>query len=106
MGEAAGDQNVFVRERDRRPAVELADQALERQPRLAASPDPSETPEDARGATDALERAEQETVQLVVDVGERDERKVLDVMVERLVRQGQPDPEQELAELVELGRLQ
>src|SRR5215208_7204599 len=106
MREASRNEHVLVGERDGGPAVQLADELVERVAGLAAAADGAEPPEDARRAADALEGAEQEAVQLVVGGGAGHKREALDVLVERLVLDGQLDRSEKLAELVELGRFQ
>ena len=106
MGDAPGDEDVLVGERDRRPPVELADEALEGRACGAALAGRAEPPEDAGRAADALERAEEEAVQLVVLGHDGHERELLDMAIEELVGKGQTYPCNELAELIELGRLE
>ena len=106
MREPSGDEDVLVGKRDRGPAVELAHESVEMGARLPTPADGTEAPEDAGGAADALQRAEEEAVHLVVDGGDRDEGELLDVAIELVVPQWEPDRVEELAELVELSRLQ
>ena len=106
MREAPGDEHVLVGKRDGSAAVQLADELVERDARLAAAADGAEPPEDARRAADPLERAEEEAVELVVGGGAGHEGEPLNVVVEGIVLEGQLDRNEELAELVELGRLQ
>src|SRR6266511_490544 len=106
MREPPRDQYVLVGERDRGAAVQLADEIVEHEPRLPTAADGAEPPQDAGRAADALERAEQKAVQLVVRGGEGHEREPLDVLVEGVVLERQTDRAEELTELVELRRLQ
>ena len=92
MGEATGDEHVLVGERDRRSAVQLADEILEGHSGGAALPGRTEPPEDARGSADALEGTEEEAVQILVLVREGDEREMLHVMVELLLGQRETHP--------------
>ncbi len=106
MREAPGHEHVLVGERDGGAAVQLSDELVERDARLAAAADGAEPPEDARRAADPLEGAEEEAVKLVVGGGAGHQGEALDVLVEGIVLEGQFDRNEELAELVELGRLQ
>ena len=55
---------------------------------------------------DALERTEEEPEHLFVVDRHRDERKLLDVSIELLVEQRQPEGRHQLTELIELGGLE
>ena len=106
MRQPPGDEDVLVGEGDRGPAVELGDQPVEAGPGVPAPFHASQAPQDARGAPDALQRPEQEPLDLSVHLSDRDEGELLDVSVELLVLQRQAHAGDQLTELIELGRFQ
>ena len=106
MGQPARDEHVLVGERDGGPPVELGDQGVEGPAGVLAPPHAPEAPQDARRAPDALERTEQESLDLSVDLGDGDQGELLDVPVELLVVQRQAHPGYQLTELIKLGRLE
>ena len=92
MGHPPGDEDVLVGEGDRRPPVELGHQPVEAGPGVLTLADPTQTPQDAGSAADALERSEEEALDFPVDRGDRDQWELRDVPIELLVEQGQADP--------------
>ena len=104
MGDAPGDEDILVGEGDGRPPVQLGGHGLKHGGSIPVDPvGGTETPQHAGSAADALQRTEEESVDLFFVHHHRDAAEPFDLFIDGAVGEGAPGLAENLRQFVQLG---